>query len=142
MFELVLGRELLARDGQAPLHLGLVVGAASRETLAQRLERRRRDEDLNGVRQGASYLARALDLDLEHHAGAAGKAAVELAAQRPVAPARVVGVLYELAGRDTPVKVARQRKWYSTPSRSPSRGARVVAETDSSSPPMRSINPG
>ena len=61
--------------------------------------RRRRDEDPHRLGHRLAHLARALHLDLEHHGDPARDAPVELGAQRPVAPARVAGVLDELAGR-------------------------------------------
>ena len=47
--------------------------------------------------QRLADLARALDLDLQHHRLAGRGAPLELGAQRPVAPARVLGVLDERA---------------------------------------------
>ena len=82
-----------------------VVGAAALEPLAQRLLRRRRDEDPDRVGHRALDLARALHLDLEHDRRAAAGALRELRAQRAVAAAGVLGVLEEVALDDAAVEL-------------------------------------
>ena len=109
--ELRLGGELLARRPEAALDLLGVVGAAPDQARAQRLERRRRDEDLHRLGHRLAHLARALDLDLEHDRDARRHAALELRAQRPVAVAGVVGVLDELARATRRSNSSRLRKW-------------------------------
>ena len=71
----------------------------------QRLLARRRDEDLDGIGQRRADLARALDLDLEHHGVAALEPLLELGAERPVAAARVARVLDELARLCAPLEL-------------------------------------
>src|SRR5258708_693510 len=75
-------------------------GAGPAEPQTQSLEGRRRDEDLDRLRQRRANLARPLDLDLEHDGPTRGGAPLELGAQRPVAVTGVAGVLDELARRD------------------------------------------
>ena len=97
MGELGLGLELLLGDAQATLDLLEIVGAASDEPGAERGERGRRNEHLDGLGHRCANLARALDLDLEHDGHAGANAVLELGAQRAVTPAGVVGVLDEVA---------------------------------------------
>ena len=97
--ELVLGGQLLARGAQARRDLLGVLGAAADEPGAQRVLRRRGDEDLDRLGHRVADLAGALDLDLEHDRVPAGDRAVELGAQRAVAAAAVLGVLDEVARR-------------------------------------------
>src|SRR6476660_7544896 len=59
--ELVLRGELGLGHTQARGDLVLVVGAAADQTRAQRVERRRRDEDLHGLGQRGAHLAGALE---------------------------------------------------------------------------------
>src|SRR4051794_15234420 len=63
--ELVLRRELALGGAQARLDLLRLVGSAADQARAKRFERRRRDEDLDGLGHRLAHLARALDLDLE-----------------------------------------------------------------------------
>ena len=89
------GRQLLARGRQPALDLLGRVGRRGREpALDERLERGRLDEDLRRFGQRLAHLPRALDVDLEHDSA---RRALELAAQRAVAVAGVLGVLHELA---------------------------------------------
>src|SRR5689334_18453780 len=105
MGELVLGRQLLLGDAQAGRDLLVVVGASPDQARAQRLERRRGDEDLYGLGQRGPDLAGALDLDLEDDGMPGLGTALELAVQGAVTTARVDRVLDELAGLDAALEV-------------------------------------
>src|SRR5258708_23544608 len=108
--ELVARTELLLGDPHPLPHHAFVVGAAPDEPQPQSLERRRRDEDLDRLRQRRANLARPLDLDLEHDGAARGGAALKLGAQRPVTVTGVAGVLDELARSDTAVELLRAQE--------------------------------
>ena len=86
----------LATVSRASIWSGVSVAAAD-QPRAQRVLRRRRDEDADRVGHRVRHLARALDLDLEHHRRALGRALVQLRAQRSVAASGVLGVLEEVA---------------------------------------------
>ena len=69
MAELRLGVKLALCGPQPLLDLLGVIGAAIHQAGTQRLARGRCDEYRYRVREGFAYLARPLDLDLEHHGG-------------------------------------------------------------------------
>ena len=70
------------------------------------------------------------ELDLEDHVVAARELASHLAAQRAVQVAAVFYPLQEVARRHGRAEGRLVMKWYSRPSTSPGRGARVVADTE------------
>ena len=111
VLELGLGRELGASGLQASRDLRRRVGAAAGQPRPQRLLVRRCDEHRHRLGHRLSDLAGALHLDLEDHGGAGRDPALELGAQRSVAPPRVVRVLDELVGRDAAVELVGARKW-------------------------------
>ena len=113
-----------------------VVGAAADQPRAQRVLRRRRDEDLDRLGHRLAHLARALDLDLEHDGRAPVDALLELVAQRAVAAAGVLGVLDEVARRRRAARTPRRR---GTSSRRP---ASPPAAAGGSSPTRDSVELG
>ena len=107
--------------------------------VAQRLLARRRDEDLHGLGHRLADLARALDLDLEHHRAAARRGA----ARGPSAACRSAGPSSARARRTRPARDAALEllvveEVVVDPVRLAGPRRRVVAETDSSSSGTRS----
>ena len=102
-----------------------------RSRRAELVQRRRRDEHERRLGHDRADGARPAQLDLEDHVVAARRAC-----PRPRDAASRTGRRCILPTRGTPPrptsrsKASRVRKWYSRPSTSPGRGARVVADTD------------